>query len=145
MASIPQSSSTDTSQRAADCTPQRGLRLRLVKAFRWVVTTSWLLMTLAVLLVGNSLIASILTGEWHWFQRSGALMVATGALLSTQRALTFLLDNLIDERECRRPSHSELPARMEPPEIRACLCGFTLVAAGTLVWAYGDLIGYLAV
>ena len=58
--------------------------------FRWALTTSWFLFLLAAVLVGLSLLASFYTDAWHWFQRSGALMVSIGAVLSTRRALRLI-------------------------------------------------------
>ena len=96
------------------------------------------------LLVGTSLLASLLTDAWHWFQRSGALMVSIGAVLSTRRALGFILDGMInDGRPKIVTSFTDAPQQSEMGELRTCVCGFMLVAIGTMIWAYGDLLGCL--
>lgn len=87
---------------------------------------------------------SLYTGAWHWFQRSGALTVSMGAILSTRRSLRLMLESMIgDEGPNCRSKASKLPPFSDPAELRTRLCGFALVAMGTLIWAYGDLIGCL--
>ncbi len=119
------------------------LSLALLKAFHYAVTRTWLLMALACALGLASLGASVATGAWHWFARSGALVVAIGAILSTRPVLR---DQLTEMIRVRAPEPEEVPV---PPadaprrDRRACFCGFWVVATGTLVWAYGDLLGCL--
>ena len=69
----------------------------LLRSFRWAVITNWFLFLLAAVLVGGSLLASIHTDAWHWFQRSGALMVSIGAILSTRRPLGLILEGMIED------------------------------------------------
>ena len=96
------------------------------------------------MLVGVSLLASFYTDAWHWFQRSGALMVSIGAVLSTRRALRLLLEGMIGDSNHARPlTTSESIQASEMGELQTCVCGFVFVAMGTLVWAYGDLLGCL--
>ena len=135
----------DQAQLRADaCSTPGRLERGFAKLLRRIVTTNWILYSLVGLLVGVSLLASLYTGDWHWFQRSGALVVSAGAVLSTQRALTVILDDMAG---APRPG---LAARTGPAastrnlqELRTCVCGFMLVAMGTLIWAYGDLFGCL--
>ena len=110
----------------------------LLLAFRWALTTSWFLFLLAAVLVGVSLLASFYTDAWHWFQRSGALMVSIGAVLSTRRALQLILEGMIVSLVAKET----IQAR-EMGELQTCVCGFIFVAMGTLIWAYGDLLGCL--
>lgn len=117
-----------------------GASRQLLRLFRWVVTTSWFLILVAVLLLGGSLILTVYTGQWHWFQRSGALLVSIGAIFSTRRPLRLMLGSMIgDLRPESEPGQS--PQFSDRAELRICLCGFGMVAMGTLIWAYGDLIG----
>ena len=112
--------------------------------FRWALTTSWFLFLLAAVLVGVSLLASFYTDAWHWFQRSGALMVSIGAVLSTRRALRLLLEGMIGDSNHAIPlTTSESIRASETGELQTCVCGFVFVAMGTLIWAYGDLLGCL--
>ena len=116
----------------------------LLRAFRWALTTSWFLFLLAAILVGVSLLASFYTDAWHWFQRSGALMVSIGAVLSTRRALQLILAGMIGDGNHTRPlTTKETIQAREMGELQTCVCGFIFVAMGTLIWAYGDLLGCL--
>ncbi len=122
----------------------RPLERRFARLLRRIATTNWILYLAVLVFVGGSLLASLYTGAWHWFQRSGALMVSIGALLSTQRALRVVLDGMAGDavtRPAARPDPAA-PTR-DLPELRTCVCGFMLVAFGTLIWAYGDLLGCL--
>ena len=116
----------------------------LLLGFRWMLTTSWFLFLLAAGLVGFSLLASFYTDAWHWFQRSGALMVSIGAVLSTRQALRLILESMIGgDNPVRSLTSSEIPESNEMGELQTCVCGFLFVAMGTLIWAYGDLLGCL--
>jgi len=119
-----------------------GMRSGALMAFRWAATTNWFLFAVAAILAGISLAASLHTGAWHWFQRSGALLVSIGAIMSTRRPLYLMLDAMIYDDD---PAHQADLHRASPyfaeGELRTCVCGFGLVAMGTLIWAYGDLIG----
>jgi hypothetical protein len=116
----------------------------LLSWIRWALTTSWFLFLLAAVLVGFSLLASFYTDAWHWFQRSGALMVSIGAVLSTRRALSLILEGMISgSPPTRSLPGSEATQWSDMGELRTCVCGFMFVAMGTLIWAYGDLFGCL--
>lgn len=96
------------------------------------------------MLVGVSLLLSFHTDAWHWFQRSGALMVSIGAVLSTRRALGLILESMLGENispDQVQANRTTLLSDMG--ELRTCVCGFVFVAMGTLIWAYGDLLGCL--
>ncbi|MFA9421147.1 MAG: hypothetical protein ACERLB_13430 [Gammaproteobacteria bacterium] len=113
-------------------------------AFRWMLTTSWFLFLLAAILASISLLASFYTDAWHWFQRSGALMVSIGAILSTRHPLGLILDSMISDSAPRIHNQSDESAFLNNMgELRTCICGFIFVAMGTLTWAYGDLLGCL--
>ena len=115
----------------------------ILLVFRWAVLNSRFLYLLAAVLVGGSFLLSFNTDAWHWFQRSGALLVSIGALLSTRRALGLILDALIDGKDLVQRVQDEPFTGDEAGELQACVCGFLLVAMGTFIWAYGDLLGCL--
>ena len=115
----------------------------ILLAFRWAILNSRFLYLLAAVLVGGSFLISFHTDAWHWFQRSGALLVSIGALLSTRRALGLMLDSLINGSDLAQQVQGEKITISEAGEMRTCVCGFMLVAMGTLIWAYGDLLGCL--
>ena len=116
----------------------------LLPWIRWTLTTSWFLLLLAAVLVGFSLLASFYTDAWHWFQRSGALMVSIGAVLSTRRALSLILEGMISgSTPVESLASGETTQSIDMRELQACVCGFLFVAMGTMIWAYGDLLGCL--
>ena len=120
------------------------LSLFLLNAFYALVMRTWLLMVFAALVAGASLLAGFATGQWHWFQRSGALVVIIGAILSTRPLLRNELMHLI----LQRTQDLTVPAAAVAGDVgrqdrTACFCGFWVVGAGTLTWAYGDLLGCL--
>lgn len=97
------------------------------------------LMVLAMLPVVVSALVSLMTGDGHWFQRSGALMVlfAVGVEYHRKHLLS-----------CRPVSHEGtgpgVSTRMARLIIRfwrmvPYACYFAIVI-GTLIWSYGDLL-----
>ena len=65
----------------------RTLSTLAICIFRWLTTTTCFLLAAVVALLSVSVFLSIYTGDWHWFQRSGALVVSIGAILSTRKLL----------------------------------------------------------
>jgi hypothetical protein len=108
-------------------------------------TTSFLLV-LAVFILGTFVFASTYTGQWHWFQRSGALVVGIGAILSTRRLLRIGLDGLLQGRtyfDIANNIHANTTGRKDIESERdlvAAYWGFVVVGFGTIVWAFGDLV-----
>ncbi len=112
--------------------------------FRWLTTTTCFLLAAAIALLGVSVFLSVSTGDWHWLQRSGALVVSIGAILSTRKLLrtgtTEILTRWNGAYVLARGSDD--PAE-ERRDLIAAYWGFWLVGFGTLIWAYGDLLAYL--
>jgi hypothetical protein len=97
----------------------------------------------AAVLVGSSFVIAFHADAWHWFQRSGALLVSIGALLSTRRALGLMLDSMIYGGKLVQSLQDEEIDDYAAAELQTCVCGFLFVAMGTFIWAYGDLMGCL--
>ncbi len=118
------------------------LWLALLFAFRWMVTSNGLLFAAAVVAVGGSLALSFTTDAWHWFQRSGALLVSIGAILSTRHLLRGMLSAMLEKE---KPSETFASKRrvLSDSDLATCLVGFLVVGLGTIIWAYGDLLGCL--
>ena len=113
---------------------------------KWLMTTASFLLVVGACIVGASFLASYYTGQWHWFQRSGALMVSIGVILSTRRLLRVGLEGLI-----LRSSYFEIVASVETNrddtqvletkrDLISAYWGFVVVGIGNVVWAHGDLI-----
>jgi hypothetical protein len=114
-----------------------------------LLSTTGFLLVLAASILGISIFASAYTGQWHWFQRSGALVVSIGAILSTRRLLRIGLGGLLEGRSYFDVA-SNLQARPDDNrdmevgrDVTAAYWGFMVVGLGTIVWAFGDLIGCL--
>ena len=107
-----------------------------------MVTSNGFLFAAAVVTVGGSLALSFTTDAWHWFQRSGALLVSIGAILSTRHLLRGMLSSMLEEE---KPSETFALDRraLSDSDLATCLVGFLVVGLGTIIWAYGDLLGCL--
>ncbi|TLF51759.1 hypothetical protein FEI13_07390 [Halomonas urmiana] len=97
-----------------------------------------LLMLLAVVPVMVSAYASLVTGDGHWFQRSGALMVLFSIGVEYHRK--HLRDCLESDGRHWLVS-SSTPARLVRRFWRAIpfVC-YLAIVVGTLIWSYGDLL-----
>jgi hypothetical protein len=113
--------------------------VKLMSVFRWIVTTDRFLLGIAVLIVGGSFALSLTTDAWHWFQRSGALLVSIGAIFSTRHVLKLSIDAMLYEQSSNEVSAAR--ETLDDSEITTCFIGFCMVGVGTLTWAYGDLAG----
>lgn len=125
---------------------QKQLLLRLIIE---LITSIPLLLFLALTIVGISTLISFKTGQWHWFQRSGALVVSVGAILSTRRLLRICITGLLhelshEEIANRFTANTENPKDMQyQHDLTAAYYGFFVVGFGTLIWAFGDLVNFL--
>lgn len=114
-----------------------------------LLSNSSLLLSLCTIVVGVSLSVSLWSGAWHWFARSGAIATLAGVVLSVRPLIRMGLlgwvrhQNKIDGGGAG-PTPEELEAdRQQLLDARAARLGALLAVAGTLVWAYGDLLGEL--
>ncbi len=133
--------------RTAKSMPEDGSRRRrvwinLLRGYRWMVTSNELLLAAAILIVGGSFTLSFVTGDWHWFQRSGALLVSIGAILSTRHVLRATITAMIEEGGLNAVTTSG-GRLIDDADLAACFVGFWVVGLGTIIWAYGDLAGCL--
>ena len=126
-------------RKASDGPWRRQAWLLLLLCLRWMVTSNLFLSVTGTVVVGGSLALSIATDAWHWFPRSGALLASIGAILSTRRVLRVMISAMIDDRSLSEVVTSEgVPVS---DDLTACFVGFWVVGFGTLIWAYGDLLG----
>ena len=113
----------------------------LLLAFRWMVTTDRFLFTIATLIVGGSFALSYTMDDWHWFQRSGAMLASIGAILSTRPVLRTTIDTMLARLRVNRARAQD--GELASADLAACFVGFWVVGTGTLIWAYGDLLACL--
>jgi hypothetical protein len=97
-----------------------------------------LLMMMAVVPVLVSAYVSLVTGDGHWFQRSGGLMVLFSVGVEYHRKHMM--------RCVETGTHSWLAASSRPARLitrfwRAIpyVC-YLAIVIGTLIWSYGDLL-----
>lgn len=121
---------------------------------------AWLVFSLGVVL-------SLLLDDWSWFARSGSAVVALGIVLTSHQI--FEHHNQLEKQRRARSEEkgtydSEHPkvshyqhdwanknsirqlirSRSHEEEIwRSEFSGFYMLVTGTLVWGFGDLVGYL--
>lgn len=81
-------------------------------------------------------------GDWTWFARSGSVLAIIGGLMTGRSVLR------LSHEERVRFRHMNLIERFTEQELAdqerdsaAMQWGVFLILFGTLVWAYGDLIG----
>jgi hypothetical protein len=124
------------------------------------------LITLLTLIFG--VVASLKTGDWTWFSRSGSGMVALGIILTSREILEHsrnlkenrinwearIRHNLKKEQAGRHTDHDWatensikhlIRSRSREEDIwEVKFRGFYLLVAGTIIWGFGDLIGTIA-
>ncbi|GGX86445.1 hypothetical protein GCM10007160_12170 [Litchfieldella qijiaojingensis] len=101
------------------------------------------LMLLAVVPVLISAYASFVTGEGHWFQRSGALMIlfSIGVEYHRSQVMHCVDPECLDPGEVRPFGRSQMLARLITRFWRSTpyVC-YLAIVMGTLIWSYGDLL-----
>ena len=113
---------------------------------------------LAALAVIAGVAASLATGDWAWFSRSGSAVVAIGIVLTSRQV--FEHNRRLQEYQRHGNGHGTaagLPAHdwagensirqlirsrsREEEYWRTEFTGFYMLVIGTLVWGFGDLLG----
>jgi hypothetical protein len=117
-------------------------------------------LTAVSLLVGA--LVALDSGDWSWFSRSGAAVVAVGIVLTSHQVFEHnrrLLEHQRKNRHLQGPrpydAHAHdwanensmrqlIRARSHEEENwRREFSGFHMLVGGTLVWGFGDLVGLL--
>jgi drug/metabolite transporter (DMT)-like permease len=103
----------------------------------------------ASLWVVASILATYITGKWHWFGRSGAIVTVVGLILSVRPFVRMGLAKWLRSQTVLDYGHIEpTPEELEEErqstlDAKASKIGLTMAIVGTVVWAYGDLVGGL--
>jgi hypothetical protein len=115
--------------------------------FRSYLSKIWLLELIAFLIVFISITSSYTTGKWHWFGRSGAWLTIIGVILSARPLIRmgfnqWLQSKSIIDLGSINPTIEEIEKeKQENQDNKAFNIGIKMSIIGTLIWAYGDLIG----
>jgi drug/metabolite transporter (DMT)-like permease len=108
-----------------------------------------LLACAALLFMVASAALSFVTGKWHWFGRSGAVATIAGVVLTVRPLIRMGMEQWLQHLSTIDgghviPTSEEIEAgRQAALDVKATKWGVVLAVGGTLVWAYGDLIGGL--
>jgi len=122
-------------------------------------TSALLLLTFGVLVA--SIYADFGSKSWVWFQRSGAILVCIGAVLSYRsivrlgvggvggapvmaaKATLVSVDDSGPIQQMKTKYDAETEGRFAQYELDkvAGYIGAWLMGVGTLIWGYGDLLG----
>ena len=108
-----------------------------------------LLVAVSFLFVLASAAASFWSHQWHWFGRSGAILTIAGLLLTFRPLVRMGLTNWLPSQSTIDggnlvPTEEELEADHQTQiDGSASRLGVSMAVVGTLVWAYGDLVGIL--
>lgn len=120
---------------------------------------AWGLTTVALL---AGITAAFTSGDWTWFSRTGAAVVAVGIVLTSRQIFEHNRRLLEHQRKYQAtrdaPLHgiaghdwaNENSIRQlirarshEEENWRSEFSGFHMLVGGTLVWGFGDLLGLL--
>lgn len=108
-----------------------------------------LIIGLAASIVIISMLGSYFTCKWHWFGRSGAIMTMMGVLLSARSLIRMGLTEWLRSQSVidgggAVPTPEEIEEdRRTKLDAKANIIGIVMAVMGTLIWAYGELIGGL--
>ena len=87
--------------------------------------------------------------DWSWFSRSGSIICILGATMTLRRLIRLGLrrfykhETEIDAGYFQQSEDEKRENEELFLDIRATNLGFAITMAGTLVWAFGDLINKL--
>jgi len=105
----------------------------------------WVLVVVAC--TAGSVALSLHFDEWDWFGRSGAVTTIAGAFLGIRRLLRlgprrfFQAETTVDGGHAAPTSDEKEADRQLQIDISSMRIGAALLLFGTLVWAFGDLVG----
>ncbi|CAN7659635.1 hypothetical protein [Pseudomonas sp. LjRoot263] len=107
------------------------------------------LFSASLLFVLASVAASLWSNQWHWFGRSGAILTIAGLLLTFRPLVRMGLVDWLQSQSVIDYGHlvataEEIEAdRQAKIDGSASKLGVSMAIVGTLIWAYGDLVGGL--
>ena len=92
------------------------------------------------------LILSIIQGQGHWFQRSGAFYIVAGTILSLRKLVRQGIYSFIEDENTSDGGHY-IPTKEDinrdneqKKDVWALTIGLVLMCLGTLISAFGDLL-----
>lgn len=116
---------------------------------RKFLSNTFFLVLTALTIVVLFIYLSYSTQAWHWFGRSGSLITMIGVILGIRPIIRMGYSkwkenlNIIDLGHIEPTPEDQEKDRQESKDSDALLIGGILSIIGTLIWAYGDLMGDL--
>jgi hypothetical protein len=112
-----------------------------------LLTNISFLMIAAAVVVIISIFSSVRFHDWTWFGRAGAIVTLIGGVLATRRIIRHGVAQLfVEERDIIDGGHfAPTPEEIESLhqdrlDRVAAVCSFFVISAGTMIWAFGDLL-----
>ncbi len=113
------------------------------------VTLNAYIIAILTLIVGA--IISLESNDWQWFSRSGSLLVINGIILTSRQ----IIEHIQQLKHLQRHAHQSLRdwAKGDKNHLikeyhelqwRDEKYGLYMLIAGTFIWGFGDLVGYIA-
>ena len=107
--------------------------------------TIFLIIVTIVCLVLN-IILSTKTNNWHWFARSGALIVIIGGIFSFRSTLRLTKKERIRRRNMNIIERfTNIEKNNQEKDSIAIMIGVFMIVIGTIIWAYGDLVYFFRI
>jgi len=117
-----------------------------MRPLKALLTSISFLMIAAVVVVIISIFFSVRCHDWTWFARAGAVVTLIGGVLATRRIIRHGVAQLFIGKDIIDGGHSP-PTPEEIESLRqdrldrvAAICSFFVISAGTMIWAFGDLL-----
>lgn len=110
---------------------------------------SGFLLTMAIGVAVIGIAASLVAGEWHWFARSGAVVVLIGVLMSARKCVRVGFEGLLQDPtavDCNpslQASEHKNTEKEHNQDIGAAQRGIWVAVVGTIIWGFGDLLDLL--
>ena len=114
-----------------------------------LITNPYLVGGTAILWMLVSVGLSFRTADWGWFARSGAILTLSGGLLAARALLRLGVQGLYRAQHTIDGGHfiptpEDIAKRNQQwLDAQSSHFGFWFIIIGTVIWAYGDLIGNL--
>ena len=112
-----------------------------------IFSNIYLIVSISVALVVFSATKSYCTSQWHWFGRSGAIITMAGIILCIRPIIRMGFNEwvkslkIIDGGHCIPTPEEIEEERQANLDADALRMGNCMALIGTLIWAYGDLVG----
>lgn len=113
-----------------------------------VLSNAVLIMILAVLWVIASVLISASCRDWKWFSRAGSVLAVAGGILAARMLLRLGAAAVVAAQhtiDCGHfvPTAAEAQASYQSAlDVHASEIGLWFIILGTLIWGYGELIGF---